>query len=467
MKSRHKITLLFTLLVTAILLGVSLSVYYFSALERQQIYKKRLTSRALNYAQIFSYFSDSSNSVLNRINTSSMDLIARKSVEIYDLAGNKKYSYAMQSGDTIGIEQKVIEECVTNQHYYYKVRGREALAIQYAEEGLGGAVVIVAGYDIDGWTQLKQLRQIFMFALLLGIVVTLIAGHVFSEQLLKPVAQIIKEVNDISSHNLSHRIQAGETQDELNQLANTFNELLDRLQESFTSQRRFISNASHELSTPLTSISSQLQVALQRNRTTDEYRQVMQSVQEDVMQMRELTKSLLEIAKTGSQGSIELNEIRIDEILFKVMADMKKANPEYEVELDFIDSEDSSDYGFLVFGNGDLLYIAAKNLVENGCKYSNDHVARVDLSFQNGSIIIQVKSGGEPIAKEEMEKIFLPFYRSSNSAGKSGFGLGLALAKRITGLHKGTLEVISDLKSGTSFTITLPALRKETIKKSP
>ena len=461
MKSRHKITLLFTLLVTAILLGVSLSVYYFSALERQQIYKKRLTSRALNYAQIFSYFSDSSNNVLDRINTSSMDLIARKSVEIYDLSGNRKYSYTMQEGDSIGVDAKVVSETVASKNYFYTVRGREALAIHYAEEGYGGIIVIVAGYDIDGWTQLKKLRQIFIFALLFAIVVILIAGHVFSKQLLKPVAQIIKEVNDISSHNLSHRIRAGETQDELNQLANTFNELLDRLQESFTSQRRFISNASHELSTPLTSISSQLQVALQRNRTTDEYRQVMQSVHEDVMQMRELTKSLLEIAKTGSEGSIELNEIRIDEILFKVMGDMKKVNPIYQIELDFIDSDDNDDYGFLVFGNADLLYIAVKNLVENGCKYSFDHIARVDLSLQNGSTVIDVKSNGEPIAKEEMEKIFQPFYRSSNSAGKSGFGLGLALAKRIVGLHKGTLEVKSGLKTGTSFIIVLPTFRKK------
>lgn len=460
MKSRHKITLLFTLLVTAILLGVSISVYYFSALERQGIYKKRLTSRALNYAQIFSYFSDSSNSVLNRINTSSMDLIARKSVEIYSTSGEKKYTYAMQKDDTIGIDTKVIDETIANNQYYYKTKEREALAIYYAEEGYGGVIVIVAGYDIDGWTQLKKLKRIFIFAVLFAVIVILIAGHVFSKQLLKPVAQIIREVNDISSHNLSHRIQTGETQDELNQLANTFNELLDRLQESFTSQRRFISNASHELSTPLTSISSQLQVALQRNRTTEEYRQVMQSVQEDVMQMRELTKSLLEIAKTGSQGSIELNEIRIDEILFRVMADMKKVNSEYQIELDFIDSDENEDYGFLVFGNADLLYIAVKNLVENGCKYSDDHVARVDLLLRNGSTIVEVKSIGEPIAEDEMERIFQPFYRSSNSAGKSGFGLGLALAKRIVGLHKGTLEVKSDVKSETSFIITLPTFRK-------
>jgi signal transduction histidine kinase len=288
------------------------------------------------------------------------------------------------------------------------------------------------------------------------MIISLLSGHFFSKQLLKPVAQIIKEVNDISSHNLSHRIKAGASQDELSQLANTFNDLLDRLQEYFTAQRRFISNASHELSTPLTSISSQLEVTLQRDRTTKEYRQVMQSVQEDVVQMRQLTKSLLEIAKTGSEGSIELNKIRIDEILLKVMGDIKKVNSEYEVELNFSDSVENES-NFLVFGNSDLLYIAVKNIVENGCKYSPDHTSRVDLSFENHSSVIEVKSNGKAINEEEIDKIFQPFYRSANSKGTHGFGLGLALAKRIAGLHKGTLSVKSDKKKETTFTITIPS----------
>ncbi len=115
----------------------------------------------------------------------------------------------------------------------------------------------------------------------------------------------------------------------MSQLANTFNELLARLQESFAIQRRFISNASHELSTPLTSVSSQVEVVLQKERSAEEYKQVLFSVREDVQQMRQLTKSLLEIAKTGSQGGIELNEVRIDEVLLKVVGDVKKLSASY------------------------------------------------------------------------------------------------------------------------------------------
>jgi len=294
---------------------------------------------------------------------------------------------------------------------------------------------------------------------LVGMVISLLAGHFFSSQLLKPVAAIIRAVNDISSHNLSHRIKAGASQDELNQLANTFNDLLDRLQEYFNAQRRFISNASHELSTPLTSISSQLEVTMQRTRSVEEYQEVLQSVHEDVVQMRQLTKSLLEIAKTGAEGNIELHEVRIDEVLFKVMGDMTKIHPDYRVELNFTGDADT-DNDFLVFGNVDLLYMAVKNIVENGCKYSFDNTARIDLSFVNNNTVIEVKSRGKTIDTEDLEKIFQPFYRSSSSEGKSGFGLGLALTKRIIGLHKGTVTVKSNESSETTFTIMIPTYGK-------
>jgi two-component system sensor histidine kinase ArlS len=316
----------------------------------------------------------------------------------------------------------------------------------------------VAGYDDDGLERLSRLNKILLFSLVAGVILTALVSWLFTGQLLRPLTQIIHEVNEISSYNLSHRIQAGTGQDELSQLANTFNELLERLQESFAIQRRFISNASHELSTPLTSVSSQVEVALIKERSTDEYRQVLFSVLEDVQQMRQLTKSLLEIAKTGSAGGIELNEVRVDEVILKVTADLKKLNSEYKVELNFGEfPEDEKD--FVVFGNSELLYIAVKNIVENGCKYSPDKRSVVDLSFIQHKVFIQVANQGDTIAAEEIQQIFQPFFRGSGTRDSRGFGLGLPLAQRIISLHKGTILVQSDLNKGTCFTIELPSIK--------
>jgi signal transduction histidine kinase len=152
-------------------------------------------------------------------------------------------------------------------------------------------------------------------------------------------------------------------------------------------------------------------------------------------------------------------EVRIDEVMFKVMGDVQKISPDYKVELHFEDIPED-DREFLVFGNSDLLYSAIKNFVENGCKYSQDHTSWVDLSFQSGQIIIRVKNQGDVIAEEEIEHIFQPFYRTNSASTRTkGFGLGLALAKRIIGLHKGAINVQSDIVAGTVFTIVLPSVK--------
>lgn len=457
MKIKFKITTLFTLLVTAILLLLSFSIYYFTSLERLEAFKKRLKGRANNNAQLYTYFGDSSTTMLKRFDSGSTHTLQDKSVVIYNYLNQPVYEFNAPGETSPPRDVPILEKARLNGEAYFTIKNRDAIAFHHTDS-VNRIVVVVAAYDSDGWNRLSQLRKLLMISLLIGIATAALVGYLFSRQLLRPLTQIIREVNDISSQNLSHRIEAGSGHDELHQLANTFNELLNRLQESFMIQRRFISNASHELSTPLTSVSSQLEVTLQKERSTEEYQQVMHSIYEDVQQMRQLTKSLLEIAKTGSQGTIELNEVRIDEVLFKVMSDVRKISPSYQVELHFGEFPED-EKKFLVFGNNDLLYSSIKNFVENGCKYSPDHLSWVDLSFANDQVIIQVRNYGNVIAEEEMEHIFQPFYRTSTATHIKGFGLGLALAKRIISLHRGIIQVESDLQKGTIFTIQLPSVK--------
>jgi len=456
-KIKFKITALFTLLVTAILLLLSFSIYYFTSLERLESFKKRLKGRANNNAQLFTYFGDSSTTMLRRLDSGSTNTLEDKSVVIYNYLNQPVYEFNAQGVTTPALNMTMMEKARLTGESYFRINDRDAIAFHHTDS-VNRIVVVVAAYDSDGWNRLSQLQKLLMTSLLIGIAAAALVGYLFSRQLLMPLTQIIREVTDISSQSLSHRIQAGSGHDELHQLANTFNELLNRLQDSFTTQRRFISNASHELSTPLTSISSQLEVTLQKERSAEEYQQVMQSIYEDVQQMRQLTKSLLEIARTGSQGTIELNEVRIDEVLFKVMSDVRKISPAYEVELHFGEFPED-EKKFLVFGNNDLLYSSIKNFVENGCKYSPDHLSWVNLSFNEDQVIIQVKNHGNVIAEEEMDHIFQPFYRTNAATHVKGFGLGLALAKRIISLHRGSINVLSDLNKGTIFTIQLPSVK--------
>jgi len=458
MNIKFKITTLFVLLVTAILLLLSFSVYYFASLERTEAFRKRLKGRAGSSAQLYSLFgnNDSARQVLSQLDSAAAHVLPRKGISIYNSSNEQVYWYYEHEVDSIAATPEILQRTREEGEVYFTHDRRDALALR--SPGSENIVVVVAAWDEDGWERLNNLRHILLISLIIGIGSTTLIGYIFSVQLVKPITHIIHEVKDISSYNLSHQIKAGTGHDELSQLANTFNDLLSRLQESFITQRRFISNASHELSTPLTSMLSQIEVTLHKERSPEEYRQVMHSIREDVQQMRQLTKSLLEIARTGSEGSIELSEVRIDEVLFKVVAAVQKINPAYRVDIHFSDFPDD-EKSFLVFGNSDLLYSSLQNIVENGCKYSPDHLSWLSLKFENDEVIVEVKNEGDVIAEDEIRNIFQPFYRAATSPDIKGFGLGLALAKRIIHLHKGDIQVSSNLATGTVFRITLPSLK--------
>jgi signal transduction histidine kinase len=264
-------------------------------------------------------------------------------------------------------------------------------------------------------------------------------------------------VNEISAQNLARRIQMGSSKDEWYYLSYTFNELLNRLQDSFDLQRRFISNASHELSTPLTSISSQLEVSLLKDRSPEEYRKVMSSILQDVRHMNKLTQTLLEFAKaSGSSGGLEFHLIRVDEVLMRIPSELQKISKDYIVSLQFAELPEEES-ALLVFGNEELLFTALKNIVVNACKYSSDHKASIRFHAETGRMIIHIEDHGVGIPEEELEHIFQPFYRVEEDKKVGGFGLGLSLASRIIKLHKGEIQVTSKRGEGTSFTVKLPA----------
>ncbi|HVK97066.1 MAG TPA: HAMP domain-containing sensor histidine kinase [Flavisolibacter sp.] len=319
--------------------------------------------------------------------------------------------------------------------------------------------MISAGEDVEGKANLQRLLKILVLSFLVGIIFVFFSGYVFSKKLLDPIRKIAADVAEISAQNLTRRINTGASKDEWYQLSNTLNELLNRLQESFELQRRFISNASHELSTPLTSISSQLEVSLQRQRDASEYRKVMESIYQDVQHMSKLTQTLLEFAKaSGSAAGLEIDLLRIDEILLNLPAEMVKINPSYSVKLDFENLPEEEEK-LLVFGNEPLLFTAIKNIVLNACKYTQDHMAEVSLKTGEQQLIITIEDKGSGIPKEEAGRIFQPFYRVQENRIEGGFGLGLSLADRIIKIHKGSIQVESEPGQGTKFIIQLPPAR--------
>jgi two-component system sensor histidine kinase ArlS len=455
MKIKYRIALLFTSVVMTILLLVCFSVYYLSFLNRENDFRKRLRNRALTTVSLLIKVQEIDTVLLKKIDASTVISLQEKSVIIYDSSSNQLYRYRDPNANAVTAPKDILDRAREKGEYFFGEGRKDAIAVYFTHGGTG-YFVVAAAYDEDGLTKLSHLKLVLVICFLSGSLITLLSSLFFSMKIVKPIQQITNEVKIISSQNLSRRMKLQEPKDELHELTATFNELLNRLQQSFEIQRRFIANASHELSTPLTSISSQLEVALQQTRNEDEYREVMQSVYEDVANLTQLTRSLLELAKaSGTPDGLELSLVRVDELLMKLPASLKKIDDKYRVELSF-DNFPYNDDMLLAFGNSDLLFSAIKNIVHNACKYSKDNAALVNLKFYADQMDIIIMDNGEGISDAEKKHVFQPFYRTSNSHNATGFGLGLSLADRIVKLHKGKITLADNKAVGTIFTVTLP-----------
>jgi signal transduction histidine kinase len=265
------------------------------------------------------------------------------------------------------------------------------------------------------------------------------------------------EVSSISAGNLSRRIGEGNRRDEIAQLAMNFNDMLRRLEAAFEMQQQFVSNASHELRNPLAAITSQLQLMLDKKRTPEEYQQALYLLLDDTRTLVELTNGLLTLAQSGIENQrIAFSPVRVDEVLFAAQNDLGKTHKNYHFLIEY-DRSPEDESLLIIPGNEHLLKTAFLNLMDNACKFSDDHTVRIRFSANGVTIDISFSDNGPGIPAEEQEVIFNPFYRSSNSqSAVKGHGIGLTLSRRIVQLHNGSISVRSAPGKGSCFEVSLP-----------
>ncbi len=455
MSVRIRITILFASIVMLILLLVCGSIYYFSYSNRLNSFKTRLTNWAITTGRLLSQSAVFDQQMILTIDASTMLAMKDKTVQAYDRSDTRIYNYSDSAADVVGFPKDILERTRKEGDIYFSSGKRDAISHYYHENNFN-VVMIAAAFDEAGKQKLVQLSYILLFSFAGGILIAIAAGYLFSKRLLIPLRKIADEIKEISVQNLTGRIKSGEDEDEWNYLAETLNQLLYRLQDGFEIHRRFISNASHELSTPLTSISSQLEISLNRDREASAYRATMESIHQDVRQLSRLTQTLLEFARaSGDPGGLEIDLVRIDEVLLSLPGEITKLNEFHKVKLVF-ESLPEEEEKLLVFGNEELLITALRNITVNACKYSDNHLAIIRLVAENGQIAIYIEDQGRGIPDSELRNIFQPFYRVTDNRNIKGFGLGLSLANQIIKLHKGQISVRSILGKGTEFSILLP-----------
>jgi heavy metal sensor kinase len=258
----------------------------------------------------------------------------------------------------------------------------------------------------------------------------------------------------ITAVDLSRRITRRGTQDELDRLAETLNEMLARLEEAFTQTRRFAADAAHELRTPLTALKGGIEVALRAARTDAEYRAVLASSLEDVERLIRVAEDLLLLSRSPAGSDLPRAPVELEPLLLEAAEVGARMAQGIGVTVRVDDLAPVT-----VTGDGLALRRALRNLVENAVKYTPAG-GKVELSLvrEDGRAALSVQDTGIGIAPADAERIFEPFVRldAARSRDTGGTGLGLAITRSIVTAHGGTLTVDSRPGAGSRFTIRLP-----------
>lgn len=308
-----------------------------------------------------------------------------------------------------------------------------------------------------------SLKILFIFSIILGLLLIILTSRVLSDRILKPIKNIITTAKEISKGDLSRRIEEAESKDELNDLTNIINEMLDKINLSFENQSRFISDASHELRTPITIMKGYAELIERRyiKYLTDEDKkesrnemliESIDSIIKESKNMANLINSLLFLSRGEENEKNMLKMVKIDSsnILKQIKNDFDLV---YKGKIII---EKNTNFTFIADEN--LLLQSLRIIIENGIKYSEkDSKIYISSAYSNNEGIISVRDTGVGISEKDINNIFDRFYRVDESRNKNtgGYGLGLSIFKRIIEIQKQTYTIESKVGVGTKISIKI------------
>ena len=291
-------------------------------------------------------------------------------------------------------------------------------------------------------------------SLLITIIITVASSsmmYFFIGYALKPLQNLGEQIEDIQAKNLKHLVVSDQSSIEIEQLTNAFNEMLERLSNTFAAQRQFSANAAHELRTPLAVMRTKLEVFEKNNNpSAAEYQETVHMIRMQTSRLSHVIEILLEM--TDLQSAQKQDRISLADMAEEVICDLTAVADKKEITI--IQTPGTAE----IIGNDTLIYRAIYNLVENAIKY-NHTGGNVTVSIKEDSEFasVIVSDNGPGIQQEDWQHIFEPFFRvdKSRSRDMGGAGLGLALVKEIARQHGGDVYVVQSSKNGTEIALKL------------
>jgi signal transduction histidine kinase len=345
----------------------------------------------------------------------------------------------------------------------YSVYDGEAFSTCEAMPVVSGGNVVGAvylyEYDSEQAKLISEIQKNLLNITLVLAIAAIVLMLIFSRALTVRITDLAKATRIVSEGDYDHKIEI-KGNDELTELGREFNDLTQRLKETEELRRRFVSDASHELKTPLASIRLLSDSILgAENMDADTMRDFVNDIGDEAERLQRTTEKLLSLTRMDSMAGLDLERLELKSVVEKTLRLLAPLAVEYKIAI-------SSDLhaGCFIYGNEDLVYRIIFNLVENAIKYNvaNGKV-KIKLRRKNESILLVVEDTGIGIPDEDLPHIFSRFYRvdKARSREAGGSGLGLSIVYDAVKLHNGSVSVEKRKGQGTRFVVTFPAYAAE------
>lgn len=452
MKIRTKLTLLYTAITAAILLLFASIIYFSASKNREKEFFNLLRKEAITKANLF-FDAKVDEETLQNIYRSNRSILDEVEVAIYDANFNLLYHDAVDIDFVKETNDMLLKVLVNDEIVFFQEKW-QVVGLKFSYN-MDDFIITAAAYDSYGFSKLENLMKTMLWGLVGSVAFLLLLGSFIADSALAPIKEMVSKVKRISAQKLNLRLRTTSSKDELNELALTFNHVLDRLEKSFDSQKHFVSNISHELRTPLAAMITELELALQDSNNPKGNIQAIKNTLSDAKKLVKLSNSLLDLAKASYDPSeISRKRIRVDEVVLDAIRLVQNTNKNYRVEINFDGLMDTSTE-LLVQGNEYLLTLAFSNVIENACKYTGNNTCMIRIGATENNAVIKFEDKGVGIHAEDLPHIFQPFYRGQNKEFVDGNGIGMFLVKKIIDNHNGSIQVHSELDKGTKVQIHL------------
>lgn len=470
MQIRTRLTLLYTVITAALLLAFACIIYFSARENREKEFFALLKKEALTKANLY-FNANVDPRILQEIYHSNREILHEVEVAIYDTDFNLLYHDAVEI-DFVKETPEMIKKIYHDGEIRFYQDSWQVVGIKYVYEHTN-YIITAAAYDQYGFNKLNSLLRSIVLVFIISVAFIYLAGRFFSKKAFDPVKEMAEKAKIISATNLDLRLKCNESKDELSELANTFNEMLGRLEKSFEAQKHFVFGISHALRTPLTAMIAELELTARKPRSIHEYQLAIRNTLSDAKKLVRLSNSLLDLAKADyDSAEISFKKVRIDEVLLDARREVLQAGADYKIDISFKENVCMQEDEIALNGNDYLLKTAFVNLMENACKFSFDKTCWVTIAIDHTgisstdgktrpSIILTFKDHGVGIPEHDLKNLFTPFYRGENKKWAEGNGIGLYLTQKIVRLHGGSMEVFSAVHEGTTFVIALRNRRHE------